>query len=109
MRIKSDLTPEVSGQTAAFRVPTKADPAFETIGMVGLGHVGLTLGLALADVGFPVQGTDVNPKVLDIIRAMRSHFKEKGLSDLLHKHIGKKLQVLDMLMQKVGKSLFFEM
>jgi len=96
MRGKSDDTYKLMKPPAVFGMQAKAKTVSdETIGMIGLGHVGLTLGLALADVGFHVQGTDVNPEVLDITRAMRPHFREKGLDELLRKHIGKKLQVLE--------------
>ena len=96
MRGKSDDTYKLMKPPGVFGMQARAETVSdETIGMIGLGHVGLTLGLALADVGFHVQGTDVNPEVLDITRAMRPHFREKGLDELLRKHIGKKLQVLE--------------
>ena len=31
------------------------------IGIVGLGYVGLTLGIAAADCGIEVYGTEINP------------------------------------------------
>ena len=38
----------------------KSDIRFKHIGIVGLGYVGLTLGLTLADLGFKVKGFDTN-------------------------------------------------
>lgn len=51
--------------------------------MVGMGYVGLTLAVAMAEVGFRVQGVEINPETVDSIRAGRALFKETGLDQRL--------------------------
>ncbi|AGL18804.1 UDP-glucose/GDP-mannose dehydrogenase [Actinoplanes sp. N902-109] len=53
-----------------------------TIGVVGLGYVGLTLTAALADKGFVVHGADVSPEVIDTLSQGRSHIFEPGVEDI---------------------------
>jgi len=47
--------------------------------VVGLGYVGLTLAVALAEVGFRVHGVERIPHICDRIREGRAHFKESGI------------------------------
>jgi UDPglucose 6-dehydrogenase len=57
------------------------------IGVLGLGHVGLTTALGLSEVGWSVVGTDsVEEKVDDLSRG-RPPFFEPGLDTLLAKHL----------------------
>ena len=65
----------------------------KTAAVVGLGYVGLTLALTLAEFGIQVVGIDVNRKTLASLRKGTPHFFEKGLEPLLKKHIGKNLSV----------------
>lgn len=51
--------------------------------VLGLGYVGLTLAVVLADVGFRVTGVDRDRTLIDDIRIGRPHFHEKGLAELL--------------------------
>ena len=44
-----------------------------TVGVVGLGYVGLPVAVRFADVGFPVVGFDVSERVVEGIAAGRSH------------------------------------
>jgi UDP-N-acetyl-D-mannosaminuronic acid dehydrogenase len=67
----------------------------EKIGVLGLGHVGLTLGLVLAEQGFRVHGYDTNPAVSDSLKAGKPHFEETGLPEILAKHNGKNFVVVD--------------
>ena len=60
-----------------------------TIGVVGLGYVGLTLTAALADKGFVVHGADVSPAVIDTLSQGRSHIFEPGVDDIFAAHTGK--------------------
>lgn len=55
----------------------------QNVCIVGLGYVGLTLAVAMADAGFRVHGIEVNEKVLDALRNERAHFSEIGLDALL--------------------------
>lgn len=47
--------------------------------IVGLGYVGLTLAVAMANAGFRVSGVERNAAVAAIIRSGRAHFSEDGL------------------------------
>jgi UDP-N-acetyl-D-mannosaminuronic acid dehydrogenase len=49
------------------------------ITIVGLGYVGLTLGVALANAGFYVHGVEVNSDILASLAKGRAHFWEAGL------------------------------
>ena len=65
--------------------------------ILGLGYVGLTLALVLADQGFSVNGYDINQKLLDTLRAKKTPFFEHGLPKLINEHVGKRLAVVDDL------------
>ncbi|HAA12448.1 MAG TPA: hypothetical protein DCE41_12415, partial [Cytophagales bacterium] len=57
--------------------------------VVGLGYVGLTLALVLADVGYLVTGVDVDENRVSDLNAGRSYVHEVGLPELLREHLGK--------------------
>jgi len=63
------------------------------INIVGLGYVGQTLAVVLADVGFEVYGSEKDEKTLDAIRKCQSHIKEPGINLLLKKHLNQNLFV----------------
>ena len=65
----------------------------KTIGVVGLGYVGLTLTAALADKGFVVHGSDVSPGVLDTLSRGRSHIFEPGVAEVFAEHINTRIHV----------------
>tara|TARA_B100000965_G_C19603452_1_gene764483 strand:- start:23031 stop:24707 length:1677 start_codon:yes stop_codon:yes gene_type:complete len=65
------------------------------IGIVGLGYVGLTLGLVLADKGFNVIGYDISSKLIKKLRKKEPPFFENGIDVYLKNHIGKKLRITD--------------
>lgn len=71
------------------------DIRLRRIGIVGLGYVGLTLGIMLADVGFEVYGYDTNPAVRSKVAAKKPHFLELGLPELLREHVGKHFFVIN--------------
>jgi UDP-N-acetyl-D-mannosaminuronic acid dehydrogenase len=64
-----------------------------TIGVVGLGYVGLTLTAALADKGFVVHGSDVSPGVLETLSRGRSHIFEPGVEEVFAEHINTRIHV----------------
>ncbi|MDP3779285.1 MAG: nucleotide sugar dehydrogenase [bacterium] len=72
-----------------------SDVRFKHIAVVGLGYVGLTLGLTLADLGFKVKGFDTNKTVADSIRKSKPHFFEQGLDRLLKDHLNKNFRMVD--------------
>jgi len=65
----------------------------QTIGVVGLGYVGLTLTAALADKGFVVHGADVSPTVIESLSMGRSHIFEPGVEEVFATHIGRGIRV----------------
>jgi UDP-N-acetyl-D-mannosaminuronic acid dehydrogenase len=57
--------------------------------IIGLGYVGLTLAVAMADAGFRVTGVERSPDVLRHLREGRPHFSEVGLGAKLKRQIEK--------------------
>ena len=51
--------------------------------VLGLGYVGLTLAVILADEGFTVYGYDTNENLIDLLRAKKSPFHERGIENYL--------------------------
>lgn len=63
--------------------------------VVGLGYVGLTLALVLADQGYLVTGVDNNIGRIMSLQKGESYVHELGLQELLRKQIGKNFRVSD--------------
>jgi UDPglucose 6-dehydrogenase/GDP-mannose 6-dehydrogenase len=61
------------------------------ISVVGTGYVGLVSGICLADVGHEVICVDNDQAKVEKINAGQSPIYEKGLGELLEKHIGSRL------------------
>jgi nucleotide sugar dehydrogenase len=55
--------------------------------IIGLGYVGLTLAVAMADAGFRVTGVETAPEVLRHLRGGRPHFAEIGLAEKLRRQL----------------------
>src|SRR5262245_57642884 len=51
--------------------------------VIGLGYVGLTLAVAMADSGFSVLGVEIRQEVLDKLAKMEPHFFEPRLKQKL--------------------------
>ncbi|HEY6815833.1 MAG TPA: nucleotide sugar dehydrogenase [Croceibacterium sp.] len=66
-------------------------PSFKdkSLQILGLGYVGLTLAVAMAEAGFRVHGIEVNPAVLSALSQHRAHFTEYGLNDRLARQMEK--------------------
>lgn len=62
------------------------------ISVVGTGYVGLVSGVCLSKVDHQVVCVDNNPDKVEQINAGRSPIYEKGLDELLERHIGNRLQ-----------------
>jgi len=60
-----------------------------TIGIIGLGYVGLTLAIATADHGIMTYGVEVDPHIKECLTQNRAHFYEPGLDKLIEQHNGK--------------------
>jgi UDP-N-acetyl-D-mannosaminuronic acid dehydrogenase len=59
-----------------------------TIGVIGMGYVGLTLTAALANKGHTVHGVDVQPAVIDALNHGRPHIFEPGVAQAFGEHVG---------------------
>jgi nucleotide sugar dehydrogenase len=59
-----------------------------TICIMGLGYVGLTLAVVMADVGFDVIGVEIRDDVLKCLERGEPHFHEPGLKSRLKRVIG---------------------
>lgn len=84
-----------------------SDVRFKQIGVIGLGFVGLTLGLTLADIGFTVRGFDTNTCITDIIKKKKSPFFEEGIEVLLRDHVGKRFSVVSDFKDKNSCDVYF--
>ena len=73
----------------------RSDTRFKQIGVVGLGYVGLTLALTLADLGFQVRGFDINKKVRAALAAGKPTFFEDGIKQILKDNLNKTFKVAD--------------
>ena len=71
----------------------KADIKTKRIAVIGLGFVGLTLAVVLADVGFQVLGVELRDSVRQSLENGKPHFYEAGLANQLRYHIGKRLKI----------------
>ena len=72
-----------------FELWKSSDLKNKTVCVVGLGFVGLTLAIILADTGFKVIGYDVMQDMVNDINNGNPPFYEEGLSSLLKFHINK--------------------
>lgn len=59
------------------------EPRDNHVCIVGLGYVGLTLAVAMANAGFRISGVERNKGVATMIRSGRAHFSEDGLDEPL--------------------------
>ncbi len=84
-----------------------SDMRFKHIGIVGLGYVGLTLGLTLADLGFRVKGFDADPRVMQSLRKGKTHIFEVGLDALMKEHAGKNFKAVDSFSGEHNCDIYF--
>ena len=61
--------------------------------VLGLGYVGLTLAVVLAEQGFMVTGVDVDSNKIKKLKRKESYVHEIGIEDLIKKNIGTNLNV----------------
>ncbi len=73
----------------------QADIKTKRIAVIGLGFVGLTLAVVLADVGFQVLGVELRESVRESLNKGKPHFYEAGLANQLRYHIGKRLKIAE--------------
>ena len=71
----------------------QADIKTKKIAVLGLGFVGLTLAVVLADAGFNVLGVEEQDWVIESLQKGVPHFYESGLANELRFHIDRKLRI----------------
>ena len=59
--------------------------------VVGLGYVGLTLGVALAETGLKVTGREVRSDIVKLTNKGIPHFQERGLQQSLERLVNQGL------------------
>jgi len=62
------------------------------ISIIGMGYVGLTLALVMAESGFKILGVESEESIADQLNKGKSHIFENGLIELLQKNLGKNLK-----------------
>ena len=55
------------------------DYSDRSVCIIGLGYVGLTLAVVMAEAGFKVYGVERNKTIVDLVNSGRAHFLEAGL------------------------------
>ncbi|MCC6739427.1 MAG: nucleotide sugar dehydrogenase [Planctomycetia bacterium] len=66
-----------------YRYWQQQQPTARAIAVLGLGYVGLTLGVVMAEVGYQVLGIEQNPSVRESLAKGVPHFSEAGLVPVL--------------------------
>lgn len=67
------------------------DAKSRNICVLGMGYVGLTLALVLAELGFKVYGYDTNDLLINKINKGCAPFYEDGFDSYLHRYVGNNL------------------
>lgn len=82
-----------------FEILMAKEVKHKTIAVIGMGYVGLTLALKLADVGYDVVGIERNPDVLKMLKKGHAHFHEVGINSLLKYNLTKEEGVFELVEQ----------
>ncbi|MAJ90490.1 MAG: hypothetical protein CMD08_04360 [Flavobacteriales bacterium] len=73
----------------------------KNIAILGLGYVGLTLAVSMAEKGFNITGIETNKKILNVLLSKKPHFYEPNLSQKFKKQIDKgNLKITDKIIKK---------
>jgi len=67
------------------------DIKLQRVAIFGMGYVGLTLAVSLADCGFSVKGFDINEVLVEKLQAKKAPFFEIGLRASLETLVGRNL------------------
>ncbi len=92
---------------SVYDLAQQSDVRFKHIAVVGLGYVGLTLALTLADLEFKVKAYDTNKSVAESIKRGRPHFFEQGLDRLLKDHLGKNFRIVNDFKGSNNADIYF--
>jgi UDP-N-acetyl-D-mannosaminuronic acid dehydrogenase len=75
--------------------------------VLGLGYVGLTLAVTMADVGLDVLGVEIRDDILESLRQGQPHFHEPGLAEKLQRTIRNgRLQVAKRVPARCGARVY---
>ena len=74
--------PPSSGSHVKNQVLSRIHDKSATIGVIGLGYVGLPLAIEFARAGFKVVGFDVSQRVCDLLHAGQSHIQDVPSSEV---------------------------
>lgn len=85
----------------------RSDVRLKQVGVLGLGYVGLTLALTLADLGFTVKGFDINAAVRESLKKGKPHFYENGIDQMLKDCLNKKFEVVSNFTGKNQCDIYF--
>ncbi|MGE5580987.1 MAG: nucleotide sugar dehydrogenase [Bacillota bacterium] len=66
----------------------------------GIGYVGLTLAVTMAEKNFQVTGVEIKPEIVASINSGMPHFHETGLKSLLQKHLHKNFAIFSTIPDK---------
>ncbi|SEG73407.1 UDP-N-acetyl-D-mannosaminuronic acid dehydrogenase [Nonomuraea solani] len=69
----------------------------KTVGVVGMGYVGLTLAAAMARKGYVVHGVDASPRVVEALSNGRIHLYEPGVQEAFARYLGTTVRISDRL------------
>ena len=65
--------------------------------VIGLGYVGLTMSMVMADAGFLVTGVEQDQKKREILKTGKSYIHEIGLEELVRKNINRNFRVSEVI------------
>jgi len=73
-----------------FRILQNQNGTVNRVAILGLGYVGLTLAVSLANRGHQVTGIDIDENIISSLNNGNSHIFEPGLSDMLKANLKRK-------------------
>ena len=74
---------------------------------MGLGYVGLTLAVTMADIGFEVHGVEIKDDILKSLKKGVPHFHEPGLEGTLKKVLlTKNLKLSKKIPKKIDSNVY---
>lgn len=79
---------------------TSPKACLTSVGVIGLGYVGLTLAVSFARKGVTVHGVDSSPRVLEALAHRRSHLFEPGVDEVVRDLMGERLHVAATLPER---------
>ena len=79
--MKQELGREIMGWDASFA--SRADSGDLSVGIIGLGYVGLPTAIGFRDAGFNVWGVDLSERIVDALHEGRNPLGDPDLDDMI--------------------------